>query len=134
MINVLLLVAKENRESQQYKDLTKQLVISDLLEFGQRRSPDGTPSKLTRDNVSLTAEDFMLWTVQCDLRLMQPLLDLIFELCHIVFGLWPQCKHMENDIVRGWLRREERRPYRVGHTYIMCTYVRGKTSELNPRL
>ncbi|KQS44270.1 ubiquitin carboxyl-terminal hydrolase 32 isoform X1 [Drosophila erecta] len=121
MINVLLLVAKENREAQQYKDLTKQLVISDLLEFGQRRSPDGTPSKLTRDNVSLTAEDFMLWTVQCDLRLMQPLLDLIFELCHIVFGLWPQCKHMENDIVRGWLRREERRPYRVGQFWYLIT-------------
>nr|XP_017021234.1 ubiquitin carboxyl-terminal hydrolase 32 isoform X3 [Drosophila kikkawai] len=121
MINVLLLVAKENRDAQQYKELTKQHVISDLLEFGQRRSPDGEPSKLTRDNVSLTAEDFMLWNVQCDLRLMQPLLDLIFELCHIVFGLWPQCKHMENDIVRGWLRREERRPYRVGQFWYLIT-------------
>ncbi|XP_020801966.1 ubiquitin carboxyl-terminal hydrolase 32 isoform X2 [Drosophila serrata] len=121
MINVLLLVAKENRDAQQYAELTKQHVISDLLEFGQRRSPDGEPSKLTRDNVSLTAEDFMLWNVQCDLRLMQPLLDLIFELCHIVFGLWPQCKHMENDIVRGWLRREERRPYRVGQFWYLIT-------------
>ncbi|KAH8268808.1 hypothetical protein KR018_007576 [Drosophila ironensis] len=119
MINVLLLVAKENRDAQQYRELTMQHVIGDLLEFGQRRSPNGTPSKLTRDNVSLTAEDFMLWNVQCDLRLMQPLLDLIFELCHIVFGLWPQCKHMENDIVRGWLRREEQRPYRVGQFWYL---------------
>ncbi|XP_017134812.1 ubiquitin carboxyl-terminal hydrolase 32 isoform X1 [Drosophila miranda] len=121
MINVLLFVAKENRDSQQYKELTKQHVISDLLEFGQRKSPDGAPSNVTRDNVSLTAEDFMLWNVECNLRLMQPLLDLIFELCHIVFGLWPQCKHMENDIVRGWLRREERRPYRVGQFWYLIS-------------
>ncbi|XP_017089550.2 ubiquitin carboxyl-terminal hydrolase 32 isoform X2 [Drosophila bipectinata] len=122
MVNVLLLVAKENREAEHYRELTMQHVISDLLEFGQRRSPDGTPSKLTRDNVSLTAEDFMLWNVQCDMRLMQPLLDLIFELCHIVFGLWPQCKHMENDIVRGWLRREEQRPYRVGQFWYLIAH------------
>ncbi|KRG06553.1 ubiquitin carboxyl-terminal hydrolase 32 isoform X1 [Drosophila mojavensis] len=121
MINVLLFVAKENRDAQQFKDLTKQHVISDLLEFAQRRSPDGTPSTLTRDNVSLTAEDFMIWNVQCGLRLMQPLLDLIFELCHIVFGLWPQCKHMEYDIVRGWLQREERRPYRVGQFWYLIS-------------
>lgn len=122
MVNVLLLVAKENRDAEHYRELTMQHVISDLLEFGQRRSPDGTPSKLTRDNVSLTAEDFMLWNVQCDMRLMQPLLDLIFELCHIVFGLWPQCKHMENDIVRGWLRREEQRPYRVGQFWYLIAH------------
>ncbi|XP_017956703.1 ubiquitin carboxyl-terminal hydrolase 32 isoform X3 [Drosophila navojoa] len=121
MINVLLFVAKENRDAQQFKDLTKQHVISDLLEFAQRRSPDGTPSTLTRDNVSLTAEDFMIWNVQGGLRLMQPLLDLIFELCHIVFGLWPQCKHMEYDIVRGWLQREERRPYRVGQFWYLIS-------------
>ncbi|XP_062130523.1 ubiquitin carboxyl-terminal hydrolase 32 isoform X3 [Drosophila sulfurigaster albostrigata] len=121
MINVLLFVAKENRDTQQYKELTKQHVINDLLEFAQRRSPDGVPSTLTRDNVSLTAEDFMLWNVQCGLRLMQPLLDLIFELCHIVFGLWPQCKHMEYDIVRGWLQREERRPYRVGQFWYLIS-------------
>ncbi|KAH8405303.1 hypothetical protein KR222_004086 [Zaprionus bogoriensis] len=121
MINVLLFVAKENRDTQQYKELTKQHVISDVLQFLQRKSPDGVPSTLTRDNVSLTAEDFMLWNVQCSLRLMQPLLDLIFELCHIVFGLWPQCKHMENDIVRGWLQREERRPYRVGQFWYLIS-------------
>lgn len=121
MINVLLFVAKENRDSQQYKELTKQHIISDMLQFVQRKSPDGVPSMLTHDNVSLTAEDFMLWNVQCGLRLMQPLLDLIFELCHIVFGLWPQCKHMEYDIVRGWLQREERRPYRVGQFWYLIS-------------
>ncbi|XP_068142891.1 ubiquitin carboxyl-terminal hydrolase 32 isoform X1 [Drosophila tropicalis] len=121
MINVLLNVAKENRDCQQFKDLTKDQVIGDLLEFVQRKSPDGVPCTLTRDNVLLTAEDFMLWNVQCGLRLMQPLLDLIFELCHIVFGLWPQCRHMENDIVRGWLRREERRPYRVGQFWYLIS-------------
>ncbi|XP_030372424.1 ubiquitin carboxyl-terminal hydrolase 32 isoform X2 [Scaptodrosophila lebanonensis] len=133
MINVLLFVAKENRDAHQYKELTKQHVINDLLEFAQRKSMDAAVAggssnssvavncSITRDNVSLTAEDFMLWNVQGGLRLMQPFLDLIFELCHIVFGLWPQCKHMENDIVRGWLRREERRQYRVGQFWYLIS-------------
>ena len=49
-------------------------------------------------NVTLTAEDFMMWNVESNLKLLQPFLDLIFEVCHIVFGLWPQCRHMEFDI------------------------------------
>lgn len=40
----------------------------------------------------------MMWNVKSSLKLLQPFLDLIFELCHIVFGLWPQCRHMEYDI------------------------------------
>lgn len=52
----------------------------------------------TEKSISLTQEDFMMWNVESSLNLVQPFLDLTFEVCHIVFGLSPQCKHMEYDI------------------------------------
>lgn len=42
----------------------------------------------------------MMWSVQNSLNLMQPFLDLLFEVCHIVLGLRPQCRHLEYDIGR----------------------------------
>lgn len=84
----------------------------------------------------------MMWSVESSLKIVQPFLDLIFEVCHIVFGLWPQCRHMEYDIgnstfitsmylymfiylllitVRGWLKREEKRQYRVGQFWYLIS-------------
>lgn len=40
----------------------------------------------------------MMWSVQSQLNLVQPFLDLLFEVCHIVLGLRPQCKHLEYNI------------------------------------
>lgn len=40
----------------------------------------------------------MMWSVESTLNLIQPFLDLYFEVCHIVFGLRPQCKHLEFEI------------------------------------
>lgn len=37
MVNVLIFVAKENRNATLYKDLNKQMVIHDLLAFKQRK-------------------------------------------------------------------------------------------------
>lgn len=45
-------------------------------------------------------EDFMMWSIQSPLNLVRPFLDLFFEVCHIVFGLKPQCRHLEFDIGR----------------------------------
>ncbi|XP_037930663.1 ubiquitin carboxyl-terminal hydrolase 32 isoform X2 [Teleopsis dalmanni] len=125
MINVLIFVAKENRNSNIYKDLKKQDVISDLLSFKTRKSEEVKtklePCVSNKDNILLTAEDFMMWSVESNSKLVQPFLDLIFEVCHIVFGLWPQCRHMEYDIVRGWLKREEKRQYSVGQFWYLVS-------------
>lgn len=40
----------------------------------------------------------MMWNVESRLKLLQPFLDLLFQICHIVFGLWPECRHMEYNI------------------------------------
>ncbi|XP_061391651.1 ubiquitin carboxyl-terminal hydrolase 32 [Musca vetustissima] len=114
MINVLLYVAKENRNVNMYKDITKQEALRDIVNFTSSQKESGDSQQLANLTITLTAEDFMMWNVESSLKLLQPFLDLIFEVCHIVFGLWPQCRHMEHDIVRGWLDREEKRKYTVG--------------------
>ncbi|XP_065362386.1 ubiquitin carboxyl-terminal hydrolase 32 isoform X2 [Calliphora vicina] len=124
MINVLLFVAKENRNANMYKDITKHEALKDIVNFttlkgGQNQKMDSLT--LEDLNVNLRAEDFMMWNVKSNLKLLQPFLDLIFEVCHIVFGLWPQCRHMEYDIVRGWLDREEKRKYRVGQFWYLIS-------------
>ena len=48
--------------------------------------------------MNLRQEDFMMWNVESTLNLVQPFLDLTFEVCHVVFGIRPQCKHMEFEI------------------------------------
>lgn len=130
MINVLLYVAKENRNVDMYKDITKQEALRDIVNFTNQKgggtagvndnkmmvrkmkkldyliniefiSSSLKDSKQLADmTITLTAEDFMMWNVESSLKLLQPFLDLIFEVCHIVFGLWPQCRHMEHDIGR----------------------------------
>ncbi|XP_059216867.1 ubiquitin carboxyl-terminal hydrolase 32 isoform X1 [Stomoxys calcitrans] len=123
MLNVLLYVAKENRNANHYKDLTKQEALKDLANFTTKKSSSQLKddSQLTDMDITLTAEDFMMWNVDSNLKLLQPFLDLIFEVCHVVFGLWPQCRHMEHDIVRGWLDREEKRKYSVGQFWYLIS-------------
>ncbi|XP_075159626.1 ubiquitin specific protease 32 isoform X2 [Haematobia irritans] len=122
MLNVLLYVAKENRNANIYKDLTKQEALKDLANFTTKKTNSKDNQSLELDmDITLTAEDFMMWNVDSSLKLLQPFLDLIFEVCHIVFGLWPQCRHMEHDIVRGWLDREEKRKYSVGQFWYLIS-------------
>ncbi|XP_073841699.1 ubiquitin specific protease 32 isoform X2 [Musca autumnalis] len=127
MINVLLYVAKENRNVNMYKDITKQEALRDIVNFTNQKEGGGVApqtmdsQQLADLSITLTAEDFMMWNVESNLKLLQPFLDLIFEVCHIVFGLWPQCRHMEHDIVRGWLDREEKRKYTVGQFWYLIS-------------
>lgn len=93
LTDILLFVAKEN--SQSSEGFSKQAVLNDIVNFGKKNNADFS------DNVEtfqLKQEDFLMWTVENSLNLIQPFLDLTFEVCHIVFGLRPQCKHLENDI------------------------------------
>ncbi|XP_028157616.1 ubiquitin carboxyl-terminal hydrolase 32-like isoform X2 [Ostrinia furnacalis] len=74
---------------------------------------------LISNDVALTQEDFLIWSVESADTLVTPFLELLFEVCHIVLGLRPQCKHQERDIVLGWLRREVQRGYSVGQFWYL---------------
>ncbi|XP_055844484.1 ubiquitin carboxyl-terminal hydrolase 32 isoform X2 [Episyrphus balteatus] len=133
MIDILIFVAKENHNANNYKVISKNDVINDLLTFARKNVSNIPPTKQSdvpdtpkdkinlEKSISLTQEDFMMWNVESSLDLVQPFLDLTFEVCHIVFGLSPQCKHMEYDIVKGWLTREEKRGYCVGQFWYLIS-------------
>ncbi|XP_030745241.1 ubiquitin carboxyl-terminal hydrolase 32 isoform X3 [Sitophilus oryzae] len=68
----------------------------------------------------LTQEDFLVWAVE-DKSLVAPLLELLFQVCHVSLGLKPHCRHNEYEIVMGWLEREERRGYYVGQFWYLIS-------------
>ncbi|CAN7937582.1 unnamed protein product [Ixodes hexagonus] len=61
---------------------------------------------------TITLDEYLVWTVGNSLTLS--LLNLMFQVCHVVFGLRPSSREEEGDIIRTWLRREERRGLQVG--------------------
>lgn len=126
MVDILLFVAKETNASC-FKNITSKQVMEELY----RRATDvnkeyveGDSSRQVPDPVpefKFTHEDFLIWSIESPTNLVQPFMDLLFEVCHIVLGLRPQCKHLEGDIIRGWLAREVRRGYKVGQFWYLVS-------------
>lgn len=100
MINILLLVAKESSASMSVRSLNYDQVYNELQDraFTGNIGPGRMKSKTTKESFTFTQEDFMMWSVQSQLSLLQPFLDLLFEVCHVVLGLRPQCRHLEHNI------------------------------------
>lgn len=100
MINILLLVAKESSASTTVRSLSYDQVYSELQDraFGSNGTTGKLKSKASKESFTFTQEDFMMWSVQSQLNLLQPFLDLLFEVCHVVLGLRPQCRHLEYNI------------------------------------
>lgn len=48
-------------------------------------------------NGGLTQEDFLMWAVE-DNSLVAPVLELLFQVCHVSLGLRPHCRHNEYEI------------------------------------
>ncbi|XP_053661152.1 ubiquitin carboxyl-terminal hydrolase 32 [Anopheles marshallii] len=133
MIDILLSVAREANVSV-YRNLNHDKVLAELY----RRATKGNRCKENASEAErmssldsacaanipefkFTQEDFLIWSIESSSNLVQPFLDLLFEVCHIVLGLRPQCRHLEGDIVRGWLSREVRRGYKVGQFWYLIS-------------
>lgn len=122
MIRIMHLVAKECCLTNAYKNVTYEQTLSDLHEFVLKNKTWCTDkTKDASKEFSLSQEDFLMWCVQNNVNVSQPFMDLLFEVCHIVFGLRPQCKHLEFQIVKGWLSREVRRGYEVGQFWYLVS-------------
>lgn len=74
-----------------------------------------TPKKLMEEIVAkhdgkdqLTLEEYLVWTV--DNPYPREFSQLVFDMCHVVFGLRPLTRRDEGSIVRGWLMREKSCP------------------------
>lgn len=118
MIRIMILVAKECCITNAYKNMSYEQTLTDLQEFVVKSKTWCNNKELPKD-FALSQEDFLMWCVQSNVNISQPFIDLLFEVCHIVFGLRPQCKHLEFQIVKGWLSREVRRGYEVGQFWYL---------------
>lgn len=130
MIRIMLVVARECSTTNSFRNTTYEQVMSDLKDFLIQNKTwcNSRETSNTSNNImdfSLSQEDFLMWCVQSQSNKMknisQPFLDLLYEVCHIVFGLRPQCKHMEFYIVKGWLSREIRRGYDIGQFWYLIS-------------
>lgn len=117
----MLLVAKESCITNAYKNITYEQTFNDLQEFVIKNKSWSNDSEKNVKQFSLSQEDFLMWCVQSKMNISQPFLDLLFEVCHIVFGLRPQCKHLEYRIIKAWLTRETRRGYEVGQFWFLIS-------------
>uniref|UniRef100_W4VR89 ubiquitinyl hydrolase 1 n=1 Tax=Corethrella appendiculata TaxID=1370023 RepID=W4VR89_9DIPT len=136
MIHILILVAKESNNNV-YRNLQYEQVLNELYKRTIRKSSysnsseETTPDKDEQNTecgqttiseipeFKFSQENFLLWTIESEVNLLQPFLDLLFEVSHIVLGLRPQCKHLEHDIVKGWLSREVRRGLKIGQFWYL---------------
>lgn len=104
MVNILIFVARECNNSSSFATATAPGVLNDLRDRQNKSSmiisSDGKAPPVVSEasEFTLTQEDFMMWSVQSTVNLVQPFLDLLFEVCHVVLGLRPQCRHLEYDI------------------------------------
>lgn len=104
MVNILIFVARECNNSSFFATATAPGVLQDLRDRLNKATVVSGNSISALDlpsgpaEFSLTQEDFMMWSVQSTMNLVQPFLDLLFEVCHVVLGLRPQCRHLEYDI------------------------------------
>ncbi|XP_052739167.1 ubiquitin carboxyl-terminal hydrolase 32 isoform X3 [Bicyclus anynana] len=71
--------------------------------------------------MALRLEEFLIWSVEVAEALVSPFLELLFDVCHVVLGLRPQCRHRERDIVLGWVRRETCRGLAVGQFWYLVS-------------
>lgn len=102
MANILLFVACESNNAAAFKQMTVPSIMEDLRgrisKTPTNDESSDSSSAAASEQFTFTQEDFMMWSVQSAVNLVQPFLDLLFEVCHVVLGLRPQCRHLEYDI------------------------------------
>lgn len=135
MVDILMLVAKDNYWSVTADDsTTREGVMAELRVHANNNQ--GTLAA-TKENANeddgkqsdplepfeLSQEAFLIAvaTGESPLNVVHQLLDLLFDVCHIVLGLRPQCRHVEQNIVRGWMQREQKRGYKVGQFWYLLS-------------
>ncbi|EEC09881.1 ubiquitin specific protease, putative [Ixodes scapularis] len=85
-----------------YEEVRNMLSLLTVLQQEERVTND--------EDGTITLDEYLVWTVGNSLTLS--LLNLMFQVCHVVFGLRPSSREEEGEIIRTWLRREafRRRP------------------------
>lgn len=121
MIEVLLFVAKENKlqfdmQKNNSKNSLNNFGTNQVVEQNEKNLLNNIDEQFTSDsldqnyanlllvlkdklnpNGAVTQEDFLVWSVDNNI-LVAPLLELLFQVCHVSLGLKPHCRHHEYEI------------------------------------
>lgn len=108
MIEILIFIANESTNAKNTQHRTCDEFIIELKNRKTKQADVNcsleSEGKICKNEIGemqsadLTQEDFLMWNIENSFHLVQPFLDLLFETCHIVLGLRPQCRHLEHDI------------------------------------
>jgi len=60
-------------------------------------------SRTVLQNDYVTLEEYQLWSLEDPLPTI--LLNMVFEICHVVLGLRPSSPEEEGTVIRGWMHR-----------------------------
>ncbi|XP_045101683.1 ubiquitin carboxyl-terminal hydrolase 32-like isoform X2 [Portunus trituberculatus] len=107
MIQALLLLRDEEQEKG-----SDDVCVGVSPEHVQKQVKDLLSHHDPTNSGSITQEEYLMWTLHNPLS--TALLDIIFQVCHIVLGLKPSSRAEEGEIVLGWLRRAEAKSLTIG--------------------
>lgn len=109
MVEILLFIAGENKPHSNAKLESRDLILDpeknrdketgniiSSNEESYKKLLEDLRSRLNNDG-TLTQEEFLMWSVEDNL-LVAPLLELLFQVCHVSLGLKPYCRHHEHEI------------------------------------
>lgn len=88
MVQTLLFVAKENNANG--------ACLGTVEEEAHAKIMTSLSGRLDQ-NGGLTQEEFLVWGVE-ENGVVEPLLELLRQVCHVSFVLKPHCRHHEHDI------------------------------------
>ncbi|XP_054718622.1 ubiquitin carboxyl-terminal hydrolase 32-like [Uloborus diversus] len=114
MVSALLFVQNENKNDAQKETVTL-LSMSEVTEVAKELMSNHDPTQPG----ALTLDEYLFWTIGNTLPL--EFLNVLFQVCHVIFGLRPYNKEEEGDIIRSWIDREERRGMQVGQYWYLIS-------------
>ncbi|XP_017785154.1 PREDICTED: ubiquitin carboxyl-terminal hydrolase 32 isoform X2 [Nicrophorus vespilloides] len=123
MVEILAFVMEENREVLRYErggTLERRKRKQSVASVTSRKEFIDDLKNRRNAQGNLSQEDFLVWCVENN-ELIAPLLELLYQVCHVALGLRPDCRHHEYEIVMGWLDREEHRGYMVGQFWYLIS-------------
>ncbi|XP_022251040.1 ubiquitin carboxyl-terminal hydrolase 32-like [Limulus polyphemus] len=114
MVEALLYFREENMTAANEKTQDHETKISNNLQ-------DLSLNKISQ----VTLDEYLVWSV--DQTLPHQFLNILFQICHVVFGLRPTTKEEEGEIIREWLDREVNRGMQIGQFWYLISMEWWKT-------
>ena len=106
-------------EVSRFVDSLTRLNNQEMTNRHQEAAIPDLSSVITNGTNSVNLENFLVWAIKEDR--LKTLLDLLHQVCHVMLGLRPASRIEEGRLVLSWLRREEKRGFRMGDFWYLVS-------------